>query len=205
MHLNALGEATNAGGVLYRDAMWQVEHVTSPALPGWIVLKPLRHVEIVADLTTSEASQLGILAQRVAAALRAAIALLEVHVVSFAERETFARVRFRLIPRRQDEPPELRGPSVLERLRRAYDQSPNSVDVAEAIRICDAVRRQLATAPSPRDVARRSLGTLWSQPSETAAGPLDCDLPSAARNREIDTRRTRGTLAWGTAVRKGRD
>lgn len=138
------GEGQSVGGLLYGDALWQLEHITPLALPGWLVLKPLRHVENAADLTASEAAQFGILVQRTAAALRAATPLVKVYVVCFAERETFAHIHFHLIPRRTDDPPELRGPGVFERLRLAYDQAPNPADVTEAIRISDAVRRQLA-------------------------------------------------------------
>lgn len=40
------------GGVIYEDALWRLEHVVEPIpMVGWLILKPLRHVEQFANLT----------------------------------------------------------------------------------------------------------------------------------------------------------
>ena len=66
------GELFSVGGVIYQDTFWHIEHITPLAVPGWLVVKPIRHVEHVADLSGDEAiQQFGPLVQLTAAALRA--------------------------------------------------------------------------------------------------------------------------------------
>lgn len=54
-----------------------------------------------------------------------------------------AHIHFHLIPRRPDDPLELRGPSVFERLRGAYERPTDPDLEAEAERISAAVRDTL--------------------------------------------------------------
>jgi diadenosine tetraphosphate (Ap4A) HIT family hydrolase/predicted kinase len=141
------GELFSVGGVIYQDTFWHIEHITPLAVPGWLVLKPIRHVEHVADLSGDEAiQQFGPLVQLTAAALRATTNAAKVYVVMFAEREANAHIHFHLIPRRHDDPSELRGPGVFECLRRAFEEPASSADVAAAERICHVVRLELNAA-----------------------------------------------------------
>lgn len=148
-------ELVSVGGVVYQDTFWQIEHITPLAVPGWLVLKPIRHLEHVADLCDDEAIRFGPLVQRAAAALRATTIAGKVYVVMFAEREAQAHIHFHLIPRCHDDPPGLRGPGVFECLRRASEQPASSADVAAAERICDAVRHHLNAAEWELDVRTR--------------------------------------------------
>src|SRR5947209_5697872 len=46
------GEIVAPGGVIYEDALWRLEHSLEPIpMIGWLILKPLRHVEAFADFT----------------------------------------------------------------------------------------------------------------------------------------------------------
>jgi hypothetical protein len=49
------------GGPIHQDDGWRVEHACG-AIPmiGWLMLKPLRHVESLAELNEAEATTMGI-------------------------------------------------------------------------------------------------------------------------------------------------
>jgi len=53
------------GGRVYATASWVVEHCTGPLGVGTLIVKPSRHCLQVADLTPTEAQELGPLLQRV--------------------------------------------------------------------------------------------------------------------------------------------
>ena len=55
------------GGTIHAAAHWDVEHCTGPLGVGTLIVKPIRHVESVADLTPGEAAELGPLLARAAA------------------------------------------------------------------------------------------------------------------------------------------
>jgi diadenosine tetraphosphate (Ap4A) HIT family hydrolase len=57
------------GGRLLTVARWVVEHCVGPLGVGTLIVKPLRHVVRVADLTDEESLELGPLLRRVAAAV----------------------------------------------------------------------------------------------------------------------------------------
>jgi diadenosine tetraphosphate (Ap4A) HIT family hydrolase len=76
------------------DDYWRVAHVFDTALPGWLVLVPLRHVTSIADLTDAEAASLGTWQVRLSRALQAVTGCLKTYVVQFAEKEGFAHVHF---------------------------------------------------------------------------------------------------------------
>ena len=52
------------GGLIYRSTYWRVEHCVGPLGVGTLIVKPSRHVIHVADLTESEAAELGPLLRR---------------------------------------------------------------------------------------------------------------------------------------------
>ena len=97
------GRLKPPGGVIYEDDLWRVEHALSPALlRGWLILKPRRHVEHLAELTDDEATALGPLVQRVCRALEHALAAERVYVCSFGE--LVNHVHFYVLPRYADMP-----------------------------------------------------------------------------------------------------
>jgi diadenosine tetraphosphate (Ap4A) HIT family hydrolase len=147
------GELAVPGGVVYDDGLWRAEHAIEPIpMVGWLVLKPLRHVETFADLTVEEALGFGTITHRLARALTAELGATKVYLSLYAEAEHFAHVHVHLIPRRADLPPERRGPRVFEYLREAIAHG-NQGDVAEAARVAAAIRARLGE-PTPDGGAR---------------------------------------------------
>ncbi len=53
------------GGTIHRTALWVVEHCVGPLGLGTLIVKPVRHVLHVADLTPEESAELGPLLRRV--------------------------------------------------------------------------------------------------------------------------------------------
>jgi diadenosine tetraphosphate (Ap4A) HIT family hydrolase len=58
------GRVQLPGGLIYRTTYWRVEHCVGPLGVGTLIVKPARHVVHVADLTESEADELGPLLRR---------------------------------------------------------------------------------------------------------------------------------------------
>ena len=54
------------GGVIADTGSWRVEHCVGPLGVGTLIVKPVRHVVHVADLTAAEAAELGPLLRRAA-------------------------------------------------------------------------------------------------------------------------------------------
>jgi diadenosine tetraphosphate (Ap4A) HIT family hydrolase len=92
------------------DAHWRVAHAFDTAVPGWLVLVPLRHVTAIADLTDDEAAGLGRWQVRLSRALAVVTGCVKTYVVQFAEAEDFSHVHFHVVPRMADLPPQRRGP-----------------------------------------------------------------------------------------------
>lgn len=135
------GEITSPGGVIYEDALWRVEHAIEPIpMVGWLVVKPLRHVESFADLSPEEAASFGPLVHRITHAMRDVLNPAEVYVCLFAEADNFTHIHFHLIPRWDDTPPERRGPRVFEYLREAINQDRNLGNIADAEQTAQAIR-----------------------------------------------------------------
>lgn len=63
------------------DGHWRVAHALGTALPGWLVLVPLRHVTAIADLTDAEAAGLGLWQVRLSRALTATTGCVKTYVV----------------------------------------------------------------------------------------------------------------------------
>lgn len=121
------------------DAHWRVAHAFDTALPGWLVLLPRRHVTAVAELTDSEAGQLGAWQVRLSRALHAVTGCVKTYVVQFAEKEGMSHVHFHVVPRMADLPDDRRGPRVFEYLGPGYQ-----VDEARKEALAAALREQLA-------------------------------------------------------------
>ncbi|QSO54156.1 HIT family protein [Alicyclobacillus curvatus] len=109
------GEQSPPGGVIWNDGLWQVDHRVHPCPTlGWLIVKPIRHVEFFDDLTPEEASRFGSLLKRVTAALRACLpeSPVKVYTILFAESADCPHIHFHVVPRMKDHPVEFRGPHV---------------------------------------------------------------------------------------------
>src|SRR3954453_15192572 len=68
------GRLEAPGGTILREGGWVLDHSVSPCvLRGWLILKPERHVEHVAELTAEESAPPGPLIQKASRALMAAL------------------------------------------------------------------------------------------------------------------------------------
>src|SRR5689334_5652118 len=68
------------GGRLLTVDGWAVEHSVGPLGLGTLIVKPLRHVTHVADLSAEESATLGALLRRAASAVRTVMAPEQVYV-----------------------------------------------------------------------------------------------------------------------------
>jgi diadenosine tetraphosphate (Ap4A) HIT family hydrolase len=137
------GEIPTPGGVIYQDGLWRLEHAFEPIpMVGWLILKPLRHVESLSELTHAEAQSLGGLIQRISAAMTEELRPVKVYVACFAE--TVAHLHFHFIPRSEDAPVDKRGPDIFHYLGEAGREKRNLGDVREAARVAMAIRGALA-------------------------------------------------------------
>lgn len=110
------GELHAPGGVILDDGHWRVEHMLAPAvLPGWLIVKTLRHVESLSGLTEAESAALGPLLARVTAALEGVTGAERVYTCLFAE--AVRHVHFHIIPRRASLAPTSQGWAVFSGLR----------------------------------------------------------------------------------------
>lgn len=107
------------------------------------MLKPLRHVEALADLSREETANFGPLIQRITAAVRAVLQPAKVYLCQFSEAEGFAHIHFHLIPRTRDLPTELRGAAVFDLLSTSRREGRDIASPQEAERIAREVREQL--------------------------------------------------------------
>lgn len=140
------GEIVAPGAALYDDGLWRLEHTFEPIpMVGWLVLKPLRHVESLADLTAEEAAALGPLLRRITQAMNATLTPAKVYAALFAE--AVAHLHIHLIPRAADLPESARGPDIFALLSQAAHTGENQGDVDEARRVALAIKQRL-TQPS---------------------------------------------------------
>ena len=94
---------------------WDLVHSYNTSLEGWLVLVLRRHAESVADLTTDEAVELGLLVQRVSAALIAVTGCAKTYIAQFAEHPLHPHVHVHVVPRPVDIADDV-GPKVFRRL-----------------------------------------------------------------------------------------
>lgn len=120
--------------VILRTARFAVHPVTGGgAVPGWLVVAPLRHVEAIDLLAPEEQRELGPLLAGVGAALRAATPAEKLYVNVFAE--VVPHLHVHLIARPPELAPERRGARLF--------LDPARADPAEVARIAAAVRGAL--------------------------------------------------------------
>jgi diadenosine tetraphosphate (Ap4A) HIT family hydrolase len=84
---------------------WRVVHAIGTTLPGWLVLVSRRHVLTRAQLTDTEAAELGLLTARVSRALEAVLGCAKTYSAAFAEAAGFAHLHIHLAPARSTRPP----------------------------------------------------------------------------------------------------
>lgn len=131
------------GGALYDDGLWRLEHTFEPfPMVGWLILKPLRHVESLADLTPDEAAALGPLLRRITAAMMATLALARVYAALYAE--SVPHVHIHLIPRAPDLPEALYGPHIFDLLEAAFASGQSNGDPERATEVALAIKARLA-------------------------------------------------------------
>jgi diadenosine tetraphosphate (Ap4A) HIT family hydrolase len=131
------GRVVPPGGVILDDGLWIVDHSTSPVLlPGFLIVKPKRHVESIADLTADEAAALGPLLRRVLAAVNGALGAERVYVTSFGE--AVRHVHWYIVPRYAGMP--AKGPEVI---RMMFEERPWLASYAEGAAAAEKVRRAL--------------------------------------------------------------
>ena len=140
------GKVTPPGGVIYDDQYWRVDHSTSPVmLPGFLILKPRRHVEHIALLTAEEMAAFGPLLRNTCRALAHVLHPAKVYATSFGE--AVSHVHFYILPRMPDMPAS--GVQVLGQLfKKTWAASDE-----EAAAIADQVRPLLAEMMR-QDIAR---------------------------------------------------
>lgn len=97
---------------------WRVAHAIDCALPGWLVVLPLRHVESLSELTTGETAVLGPLLVAATRALQSVTGCPKTYVMLLAEAERFHHLHFHVVPRMASWPPEVQGVRVFDFLRR---------------------------------------------------------------------------------------
>lgn len=118
-HLGCSECAIVKGGVLPRGmrAVTRGHFVVHPrgedaAVPGWMVIAPVRHVEQWDDLSPPDRKELGELIGKVAEALRSATDAEKIYVNVFAE--VVAHLHVHVIARAKDLPEEMRGPRIFQ-------------------------------------------------------------------------------------------
>ncbi|HEY7341467.1 MAG TPA: HIT domain-containing protein [Ktedonobacterales bacterium] len=141
------GKVTPPGGVIYDDQYWRVDHSTSPiVLPGFLIIKPRRHVEHIALLTAEEMAAFGPLLRNTCRALAHVLHPAKIYATSFGE--AVAHVHWYVLPRMPDMPAN--GIEVLSRL---FGEKPWAGSDEEAAAIADQVR-PLLTEMMRQDIAR---------------------------------------------------
>lgn len=68
------------GGLIHKTPYWRVEHCIGPLGAGTLVVKPLRHVERIVDLTAAEAAEMGIVIQHATAVVGSLTSASQVYV-----------------------------------------------------------------------------------------------------------------------------
>lgn len=138
------GELRAPGGIIYEDGFWRLEHLLEPVpFAGWLVLKPLRHIESLAEMNSEEVTTFGPLVQSISRALHDELEPAKVYLCSFGEGEGFAHIHFHFIPRFAETPDELRGPRIFDYLRNARDIDPDAAVTRRAEEIAASIRDRL--------------------------------------------------------------
>ena len=136
------------GGVIADTASWRVEHTVGPLGVGTLIVKPLRHVLHVADLTPEEAAEVGPLLRAASAVVTELLRPEQVYVCLWShagEGGGPGHIHFVIQPvsRELVERHGAKGPS----LQVAVFEAGEALDEAELEAFCDRAR---AAWPEPR-------------------------------------------------------
>jgi diadenosine tetraphosphate (Ap4A) HIT family hydrolase len=111
-------EAARPDQAVWVENGWLVAHAFNSALPGWLVVLPLRHVESFHELSDQESQTLGSLLTRASAALIQVVGCAKTYAVMFAEAPGFHHLHVHVIPRASDLPENMRGARIFDYLHR---------------------------------------------------------------------------------------
>lgn len=144
----AQGDALPPRERVFLDEHWRVAHSYNVALPGWLVVLPIRHIESIAELTPEEAAGLGGLLRALSLALIEVTGAVKTYVMQFGEAEGHRHLHFHVVPRLRDMPHDRRGPRVFSYL---LPGEAAAVPAAEMDRIALEVSAVLTAAVRPLD------------------------------------------------------
>ncbi|MGH7641378.1 MAG: HIT family protein [Candidatus Dormibacteria bacterium] len=144
----APGAELDQDQAIWREGGWRLAHAFNSSLPGWLVLLPDRHLESLAQLSSTEARVLGQLLWRASRALQEVTGCAKTYVALFAEAEGFHHLHFHLVPRASDLAEDRRGPAIFESLHRPEAEW---VEVEERRRLALRLRRALAASSIPEE------------------------------------------------------
>jgi diadenosine tetraphosphate (Ap4A) HIT family hydrolase len=125
------------GGVIYESENWSVDHAFPRWIRGWLIVKPKRHVEHLAELAPAEAAELGPLIRETTAAIERVLAPQRVYVLSLGEEVHHIHVH--VIPRYRELPANL-----LSLLEQAWgERSPWECTDEDAAATAAALREEM--------------------------------------------------------------
>ena len=130
------------GGTIHRTGQWVVEHCVGPLGLGTLVVKPLRHVLHVADLTPDESAGLGPLLRRVSAAVTAVMRPQQVYVCLWSHAGAVpGHIHFVVQPALKDDIERygVHGPA----LQTAMFDAGFVPDVEAVAEVCERMRAEL--------------------------------------------------------------
>lgn len=144
--------STSTGGVILQTHHWRLEHIIEPIpMLGWLILKPMRHVEAFADLSEEEAAACGGLIRRITRAMMNVLNPEKIYLSMFMEAEGFAHLHVHLIPRSEAVPQPLRGPSIFSYLKQSTREGRNLARPEDARKLADSIRSHLNGSDSESD------------------------------------------------------
>ncbi len=131
------------GGIILADDLVYVGHAhildddpaTGTVYPGYLMVEPRRHVPRLGELTDDEAARIGVVVNRVAAALLAGEGA--EHVYSFVFGDNVDHLHVHLAPRYPGTPERYRGARLRE-----WPEGPR-IDLAAMTALCDRLRAEL--------------------------------------------------------------
>ncbi len=126
---------------ILRTPGWDLVHSFNTSLEGWLVLVARRHIASLAEMTETEAEELGPLVRRVSQALDQVTGCEKTYMVQFAESPDHRHVHVHVVPRMADQPPERHGPGIFGYLGAEDD---DRVDEARMNQLAEAIRTALA-------------------------------------------------------------
>jgi ATP adenylyltransferase len=136
------------GGVILDAGGWRVEHCVGPLGVGTLLLKPLRHVTRVAQLTTGEASAQGVLIHRCAAVLDSLLAPAQTYVCLWSHAGgTPVHIHYVIQPISEQ---QIANGGYGPKLQVAMFDAGEAPDPERVARFADRARELLKPSPAPR-------------------------------------------------------